>query len=280
MIWLLLACRPSPDLDTASPKRDTDRESDTDTDTDTDADTDADTDTDTDTDSSAERSLHLGIPAYVWPADPTFPEWVEGAVASGGLVVANPASGPGTERVPAYVNALAAIRTAGATVIGYVHTSYGARDAAVVDAEVAAWRDLYGVDGIFFDEVSSDCTTVDWYAARAAAADAADTDGDAFVAYNPGVASCEGFLGAADLLVVAEDEGADLAGWTAPAWTASYSPDRFWLLAHTADAAQMTALLATARAQNVGWIYVTDDVLANPWDALPSYWEAERAGVE
>ena len=39
-------------------------------------------------------------------------------------------------------------------------------------------------------------------------------------------------------------------------------------------------LLATARAQNVGWIYVTDDVLANPWDALPSYWEAERAGVE
>ena len=52
-------------------------------------------------------------------------------------------------------------------------------------------------------------------------------------------------MAAADLLVVAEDEGADLAGWTAPAWAASYSPDRFWLLAHTADAAQMTALLRT-----------------------------------
>jgi len=261
---------------------DTDTDADADADTDSDSDSEADTDTDTvtDTDTATDRSLRMAIPAYVWPADPTFAAWVQGAVASGGLVVANPASGPGTEPLAAYVNAIAAAHSAGATVLGYVHTSFGTRDEALVDAEVAAWRDLYGVEGIFFDEVSTDCTTVDWYAARAAAADAADSDGDAFVAYNPGVASCEGFLGAADLLVLAEDEGADLAEWTAPAWAASYSPDRFWLLAHTSDEAQMLTLTTTARAQNVGWIYVTDDVLDNPWDALPSYWSVERATIE
>ena len=36
--------------------------------------------------------------------------------------------------------------------IGYVATSYGARPAAEVQADVARWRNLYpGVSGMFFD---------------------------------------------------------------------------------------------------------------------------------
>ena len=36
----------------------------------------------------------------------------------------------------------------------------------------------------------------------------------------------------------------------------------------------MPVFLARAAANNVGWIYVTDDTLNNPWDTLPGYFEA------
>ena len=77
------------------------------------------------------------------------------------------------------------------------------------------------MDGIFFDEVTDTCDDLAWYAARAAAADAADDDGDAFVALNPGVASCEGYLDTADLLVVAEDAAELLDDWAPASWTSA-----------------------------------------------------------
>ena len=52
----------------------------------------------------------------------------------------------------------------------------------------------------------------------------------------------------------------------------------------TADA--MRALLAEAVARNVGYVYITDDryivgdpIANNPWDQLPSYWNAEVTAV-
>ena len=39
-----------------------------------------------------------------------------------------------------------------------------------------------------------------------------------------------------------------------------------------------TVLLAVQR--NVGWIFVTHDVLPNPWDTLPPYWDAEVGLIE
>jgi hypothetical protein len=287
-MWLLFACTaPTPDTGSAdtAPRRDSADTARTDTSDSGPVDT-ADSqetgggDTGTDTTDTAPDipSLKLTIPAYVWPEDPTYAAWVAGAAETGGAVVLNPASGPGETRLDAYVDAVAAARAAGIAVLGYVHTRYGERPAADVDAEVARWADFYGVDGIFFDEVASGCDRVAWYAERAAAADAVDGDGDAFVAFNPGVESCEAHLEAADLLVVAEDEGADLLGYTAPAWAAAYDPDRFWLLAHSADDATMSALLDVAREQGVGNVYVTDDALPNPWDGLPTYWDEEVAG--
>jgi hypothetical protein len=62
--------------------------------------------------------------------------------------------GPG----PSDGNIAAAIRLlqgAGATVIGYVFTSFGTRAQADIEADIALWGSLYSptVDGIFFDEM-------------------------------------------------------------------------------------------------------------------------------
>ena len=87
--------------------------------------------------------------------------------------------------------------------------------------------------------------------------------------------SCEAFLEVADVLVVAEDEGSDLLSWTGPDWILDHDPSQFWLLGHGADQATMQALFDIARTEGVGNIYVTDDVLPNPWDGLPTYWDDE-----
>jgi hypothetical protein len=277
LVFLVAGCTPpaasrAPETDTVAAAADTDADSDTDTD--------ADTDTDSATDTAT--PLRLAIPAYAWPGDPAWSAFVDGAAARDGLIVANPNSGPGVASDPAYIAAIAAAQARGVRVLGYVHTSYGRRAEADGDQEVSAWYEWYGVDGIFFDEVSdaAGCaSTADWYAARAAVANRFDADGDAFIAYNPGTDSCETWMEQADLLVLFEDAAAAVRGWAPPSWTARWPAERFWLLAHTATAADLAALLDEARTHNIGWIYVTDDVLPNPWDAAPAWWDDEIAGA-
>ena len=220
--------------------------------------------------------LRLAVPAYAWPGAPAWADFVDGAAATDGLVVANPASGVGAAQDATYVDAVADAQGRGARVLGYVSTRYGARDAAEIDAEVAAWFDWYGVDGIFYDEVPDavGCVdTVDWYADRAAVARAAQPA--AFLAYNPGIDSCEAWLEQADLLVIVEEDAASVTGFVLHAWASGWPAERFWLLAYAASEADMTGLLDEARAAGVGWVYVTDDVLPNPWDEAPGYWAAE-----
>lgn len=264
---LLLACT-SPD--TSSPKHTYDSVVDTATTTDTESPIDTE---------GPGNTLHLAIPSYAYPGDgPAWEGFVEGA-ASGGLVIINPNSGPGERLDANYQSATLAAQAAGALVLGYVSTRYGTRDAALIDAEVAQYTAWYGVDGIFFDEVptTESCEGfLDWYAARAAVARQVQ---NATVIFNPGAPSCEGFLQSADILVAIETQGENVLNWTAPAWQQNYPPERFWLLAHTAPETMLDPLLTLARAQNIGWFYVTDDVLPNPWDQLPTYWAQEQDGL-
>ena len=128
--------------------------------------------------------------------------------------------------------------------------------------------------------MASDCPTfAPWYAERSAAADVLDADGDAFIAYNPGVITCADYLDAADVLVVAEDQLGYLHNFEAAEWMAAYDPGRFWLLAHDTGASVLGDTLQWVRDNGIGWVYLTNDRMPNPWDALPSYWDEEVAAV-
>ena len=105
------------------------------------------------------------IPAYVPPH-----ALVELARASSRprLLVINPANGPGAEAAPAYRAAVRTAQRAGARVLGYVHTTYGARPAADVMADIDRYTSWYGVDGIFLDEAAHDvAASCGYYAALA-----------------------------------------------------------------------------------------------------------------
>lgn len=224
--------------------------------------------------------LRLAIPAYAYPGSEAWAGFVAGAVATGGFMVMNPASGPGSVIDEVYVSAVAEAQAQGVLVLGYVPTGYGLREADEVDGDVNQYAFWYGVDGIFFDEVASDCPAfAPWYAERAEAANGLDADGDAFIAYNPGVITCADYLDAADVLVVAEDQLGNLHNFEAADWMADVDPGRFWLLAHDTSASVLGDALQWVRDNGIGWVYLTNDRMPNPWDALPSYWDEEVGAV-
>jgi hypothetical protein len=228
----------------------------------------------------AAGDLHLAIPTYVSATDPSWATWEAGAAATGGLIILNPNSGPGGHADDAYVAAVLAAQADGVRVIGYVATGYGEREAGEIDSEIAKYFTWYGVDGIFFDEVAEDCPTyAPWYAERAAAANALAPSGDAFVAYNPGLITCADYLGAADVLVVAEDGLPMLRSFVAADWMAGYNPSRFWFLAYQVGPSTLGETLQLARDAGVGWAYLTDGNEPNPWNRPPAYFADEVAAV-
>jgi hypothetical protein len=226
------------------------------------------------------RPLALGIPAYVYPTESAFTEWATAAGNSGGVVIINPNSGAGDARDAYYYAATSAAQVAGATVLGYVATGYGTREAEDVYRDVGRYFSWYEVDGIFFDEVPGDgpdcAVQLELYDTFAQLADQErdKVDGQkAYIALNPGTDACEAYTSIASSIVIAEDSGALLSDWEAQDWVANYPPEQFWLLAHSTYESELSLLLTTARENNVGLVYVTDDALPNPWDALPTYFE-------
>lgn len=227
-------------------------------------------------------SLGLGVPAYVYPTDPAWDAFVAGVGTSGGFIIMNPNSGPGDGEDSVYAEAVAAARASGVVVLGYVATGYGARDGDDVRREVGRYFAWYGVDGIFFDEVSGpeDCTTSEpIYDSYSKSANEKASSGDAFVVLNPGLVSCEGYLDRADVLVVAEDAGSVLVDWEPAAWMSAYGPERFAILAHDVRSESYEAALQLALDGGAGWVYVTDDTLPNPWDEVPAFWDDQVAAT-
>ena len=94
---------------------------------------------------------------------------------------------------------------------------------------------------------------------------------------NPGINTQEAYLTrlCADVLVTFEvDTG--YATHVVDGWVTNQLARQFCHLPYNvASATTMTNDVNLAVARNVGWIYVTDDSGANPWDTLPTYWTNE-----
>jgi hypothetical protein len=228
---------------------------------------------------AATPASHIAAPAYFYPG----PLWqqLDAGAPQVRIAVMNPASGPGSGPDANYAAAVAAAQQQKVKVLGYVHTSYGQRPLATVEAEVDDYRTWYNVTDIFFDEASNDCTQLPYY--KALHAYVKGKQAGAVVAINPGTATAECYMSVADDVVTFEgDDATYLNNFTSAVWTAKYSPGRFWHLVYdTPTTIGMQSVLALSRARGAGLVYVTPDALPNPWDTLPSgaYWTAELSGV-
>lgn len=213
------------------------------------------------------------IPAYVAPAAIT--ALVEGSEHPR-LLIVNPSSGPGADKQPPYRDAVAAAHASGARVVGYVPTSYGARDPAAVEADIDRYRAWYGVDGIFLDEAAHDGAHLPYY--RALSRYVRDAR-DALVLLNPGTVPDAGYFDLADVVVTFEGPAADYADALdrTPKWLQRLPPDR---IAHLVYGASRQQALAAAKAPlGAGWVYVTSGGLPDPWRTVPDYLQDEEAAL-
>jgi Spherulation-specific family 4 len=242
----------------------------------------------------------LLVPAYFYPSfDPAQSYWDEltAAAASGANITAimNPANGPGGAFNSDYAAAVTNFRAAGGKVLGYVYTCYGGaqcfaglpptQSTAQVLADAQRYADWYGVDGIFLDEMSNRLADLPYYTTVAQGLRSAHAGWQ--IVGNPGTSTPAAYLAVADTLVTLENGTGSYANAATEPWMLTADPSRQANLFYnvtTADA--MRALLTEASARNVGYLYVTDDryivgdpTAPNPWDQLPSYWDAEVAAA-
>lgn len=232
------------------------------------------------------NNQHQLVPAYFYPDWWNTPNnWTRMCDAmnrSGGAstAVMNPNSGPGAAVNPDYAQALAICHARGQRVIGYVHTSYGARALATVRGEIDAYYARYpGIDGVFLDEMSNDPATRLYYGALYRYVKT--KPGVRFVVGNPGAAAASAWqltTPAADAVNVFEGTAATYASWTPPSWVRGRVASTIANLVHaTPGEAAMRQVCTSSNAKNAGYMYVTDDVLPNPWDTLPAgtYWTSQ-----
>jgi hypothetical protein len=216
------------------------------------------------------------IPAYFYPS-PTL-LWDSATAAGGGVsfMVANPNNGPGSALNGDYAIAIARAQAAGVRVMGYVYTSYGARSAAAVKADVATWKQFYGVTDIFFDEASDVSSKLAYYQDIVNTVHA--TSG-AEAMLNPGVNVDSGYGDVADIINIFEGTPSAYTQFQPAAWTANYPASKFANLIYGASTSSLTSVLAQSVTRRAGYVYITNDTLPNPWDTLPSYWTTEVAQV-
>ncbi|GAA3677946.1 hypothetical protein GCM10022224_047520 [Nonomuraea antimicrobica] len=245
----------------------------------------------------------VAVPAYFLPSAPTLDYWnqMNTAASKPGVLVANVGNGPDIQAKPAYTAALSAAHAAGIKVIGYVDTGYfgttgnttrlgSAATAdwrAQVQSDINKWYEFYGssIDGIFFDQAQNACgpttgsdTWADLY--REATAYVKKHHPGATTIANPGVSPADCYQDAADILVTFEGSYSSYLNRQPPylpsAWEADYDPKRIWHLVYDVpDATALATVMNLSKANNAGYVYVTNDVLANPWDTLPSYLSQE-----
>ena len=154
-------------------------------------------------------------------------------------------------------------------VLGYVSTGWGSRPVTQVLQDIAAYRTWYGLHSIFLDEAASSAGSLAYYQALAEVVRGVS---GALVALNPGTVPDEAYATLADLLVLFEGSYDQYRSWAPPAWQEYYPRERFWHLVYATPRRRADAALRTADRRSAGVVYVTDDVLDNPWDRLPSYW--------
>ena len=215
----------------------------------------------------------LLIPLYNYPNwwNPDSYFWDDIAEANNLVpitVIINPDNGPGDcPPNPDYQKGLKTLHAAGVSILGYVNTGYGERDIQDVKTDIDLYVQCFNIDGIFFDEASSDQEKVSYY--QTLYNYVQEKQSGAVVVNDFGVVPHQDYSGiGTSILCVFEDEFSNFIGWTPPSWITS---ERSLALVHNTPNDDLQTALEHLSKENIGWFYLTSDILLNPWDTLPPY---------
>jgi hypothetical protein len=217
------------------------------------------------------------VPLYTDPGDSSWSAMVAAKNAHPSVPVVailNPANGPGSAASSAYTSGITALTSAGIRVIGYVYTSYGARAAATVRTDIDRWHSWYpAMSGIFFDEESNTAGTEAYYGDLSSYVKSL---GMTLTVGNPGTETSVSYVNVMDVTFIYESAGLPSSALLA-SWQATYPRANVGVIPYASSLS--TSFVQQAR-NAVGYIYVTDDDLPNPWDTLPSFFSSLLAALE
>jgi hypothetical protein len=237
---------------------------------------------------SSPAQSRIAIPSYQDPGSTQWYGWRALGSSSVGIMIVNLNNGDDTTYYPSVDQAIRDTRKQGIFVIGYVYTGYGQRDPAVVRGKVDAVFRNYLVDGIFFDEVPTDCgassvagSNYRYYQ------DLADhvrrnQVGGRIVILNPGTQPNDDcWMSIANILVTAESSSLQdyVQNYQPEAWFHRYPPERFWHIVYAVPSTALNDVIALSLKRGASWVYVTDRGSGNPYDQPPSYWSLEGTQV-
>ncbi|MEW1831414.1 spherulation-specific family 4 protein [Streptomyces sp. NPDC088196] len=192
-------------------------------------------------------------------------EWAAIVAAAPRLyaVVLNPASGPGEAPDPAFAEVAAQLRAADVRLLGYTDTDYGHRPYADVVEDLTNYRDWYGTDGAFLDQVATGQGEFRHYQRIATAAWGT---GCGTLVLNHGTTPHPSYARIADVLVTFEGPWTTYRGLPPQSWRGT-TGIRFGHLVYGVPSD--IAFEAEARARGASVHCAVPGVGDHPWGTLP-----------
>lgn len=228
-------------------------------------------------------ALNIIVPAYFYPNDVPDPVWTEmdNGYPTVSMVVANANNGPGSSYDPNYGAAINATGEKGLLVLGYVPSNYNNTPLATVESNINAWASIYGqsrLNGIFIDEGSNLCSDASYYASIRTFIHGKSSNW--IMIMNPGTTLPSCFANSSDIFVTFESDYSQYHKFALAGWETAYAATRFYHIVYTApNVSAMEDVVNRAKNNHVGYVYITNDTLPNPYNGLPSYWTTELSAV-
>jgi hypothetical protein len=188
------------------------------------------------------------------------------------VAIVNAASGSGDARNPAYASAIDSLKAVGIVVIGYVSTREGGRPIKSLETDIAEWRNWYGVDGIYFDQMPQRPGMEGYYAYMT---QFAKSHGMTVTMGNPGANTSLSYIGTVGTIVISERVGVPslsyLAGWD----KGGHGKGNFAFIARSVP--DYNSTYVEDAAASVGFLFISD---ASNYFALPTYLSSEMASLQ
>jgi len=214
------------------------------------------------------------VPLYTYPGS-SWDTVAAGATSVHTVAIINPNSGPGNGPDSSYISYMTKLNNAGVEMIGYVHTSYGARSLSDVQADIALYASSFPhLVGIFLDEASDSSSQISYYTTLYNYI--MGMPGWKYDVLNPGVTPAQGYFNIATQIVTFESAYSQFAS-SSVSFATCNTKDHFALISYGASSSQMQTTISNAIGKGYyGWVYVTDGAAGgSTYNTLASYYSTQ-----
>lgn len=192
--------------------------------------------------------------------------------------IINPNNGHFQETNSDFEHGIKDLHDAKIKMVGYVYTSYAERSRDEVEKDIKAWQKYYqnlGIEGIFFDEVSTNRNDLEYYTNLS---NIARSKGFETVILNPGITTDQSYIesGIANIVITYENPHDELLSNPPSKYNTPSANTELSLLIYEMENDGVDDLTNFARKHKFSYIYYTEDGAdGNPWDTVSEYLEDE-----